>query len=260
MLSFENIVFDYDPYPIGVASPVIEDQLYREMLGNFPPIELFNSSDYHGRKYFLSKKHNRREYEDFIASQPVWREFRRYIRSDDFIFSTIDMLRAHHIDLGLTRANMGLAARSVECCKHLLNGHLPSVRPALTGRLEFSALPADGGKLFPHTDTAKKVITLVVSMVGEGEWNPEFGGGSEVMRPKDMSKNYNFLNAQLSFEEVEKIKVFDFKPNQLVIFVKTFNSLHGVRPMTGHGSDLLRRHQAMHSVIGADIENAHPRR
>nr|NIS42923.1 hypothetical protein [Desulfuromonadales bacterium] len=78
-------------------------------------------------------------------------------------------------------------------------------------------------------------------MVGEGEWNPEFGGGTEVMRPKDISKNYNFLNAQLSFEEVEKIKVFDFKPNQLVIFVKTFNSLHGVRPMTGHGSDLLRR-------------------
>jgi hypothetical protein len=183
VLSYDNIEFDYDPYPIGVASPVVEDRLYQEMLRCFPPIELFNESDYHGRKYFLSKKHNRREFEAFVMSQPVWREFRRYVKSGEFIFGTLDMLRAHNIDLGLTRANMSLAARSLECLKHLAGGHLPNVRPALTGRLEFSALPADGGMLLPHTDTAKKMITLVISMVGEGEWSPEFGGGTEVMKP-----------------------------------------------------------------------------
>lgn len=241
MLSYDNIVLDYDPYPIGVASPVVEDRLYQEMLRCFPPIELFNESDYHGRKYFLSKKHNRREFEAFVMSQPVWREFRRYVKSGEFIFGTLDMLRAHNIDLGLTRANMSLAARSLECLKHLAGGHLPNVRPALTGRLEFSALPADGGMLVPHTDTAKKMITLVISMVGEGEWSPEFGGGTEVMKPKDVTKSYNFLNAQLAFEEVETVKVFDFKPNQTIIFVKTFNSLHGVRPMTGRGGNMLRR-------------------
>ena len=30
-------------------------------------------------------------------------------------------------------------------------------------------------------------------------------------------------------------------PNQCVIFVKTFNSWHAVYPMTGHGSQALRK-------------------
>ena len=34
-------------------------------------------------------------------------------------------------------------------------------------------------------------------------------------------------------DEVEKLRTFAFLPNQCVIFVKTFNSLHGVPPMTG---------------------------
>ena len=241
MLSYQNVVLDYEPFPIGVATPVVEESLYDEMLRSFPPIEIFNKSDYHGEKYFLSKKHNPRQYEDYVASHAVWREFRRYLRGNEFIFTTIEMLRDRGVDIGLTRRNMSLGARSFTCLKHLLTGHLPSVLPSLTARLEFSALPADGGKLLPHTDTAKKVITLVLSMVGKGEWIPAFGGGTEVLRPKDITKNYNFLNKQLSFDEVETLKVFEFRPNQAVIFVKTFNSLHGVRPMTGHGSDLMRR-------------------
>jgi hypothetical protein len=193
VLSYDTIEFDYDPYPIGVASPVVEDRLYQEMLRCFPPIELFNESDYHGRKYFLSKKHNRREFEAFVMSQPVWREFRRYVKSGEFIFGTLEMLRAHNIDLGLTRANMSLTARSLECLKHLAGGHLPNVRPALTGRLEFSALPADGGMLLPHTDTAKKMITLVISMVGEGEWSHELGGGTEVMKPSNLRQDFQLV-------------------------------------------------------------------
>lgn len=241
MLSLSNLVLDYDPYPIGVATPVIEDSLYAEMIRQFPPIDLFRRSEHHGRKYLLSKKNNRRQFEDFVATHAVWREFFDYLKSKEFIFRTIDVLRGKGIDLGMTRENMSLRGRTLTCLKHLATGHLPSVPPALTARLEFSALPADGGKLLPHTDTAKKMITLVVSMVKEGDWNPAFGGGTEVLKPTDLSKSFNFLNKQLDFEEAETLKVFEFQPNQAVIFVKTFNSLHGVRPMTGNGSDQLRR-------------------
>ena len=241
VLSFSNVSFLYDPYPIGIASPVIEDDLYKEMILEFPPIDIFRQSDHHGRKYLLSLKNHRKEFQDYVASRAVWREFFSFLKSNDFIFKTIDMLRDNGIDLGMTRQSMSLGGRSLTSLRHLLTGHLPSPPPALTARLEFSVLPADGGKLLPHTDTAKKVVTLVVSMVEEGEWNPEFGGGTEVMKPKDMKKNFNFLNQQLEFEEVDTVKVFEFKPNQAVVFVKTFNSLHGVKPMTGVGSEQMRR-------------------
>lgn len=241
MLNFKNMAFDYEPYPIGLATPAFDPGLYSEMIKNFPPIELFATSERHGVKYFLSKKHNRGAYESFIAKTPVWREFRDYLRSRDFIFKTFDMLREHGIDLGMTRDNMSGSSRFLEACKHIATGHLPSVRPNLTARLEFSALPADGGHLYPHTDTPKKIVTLVASITDEGEWNPSFGGGTDVMRAKDPTKSYNFANKQLGFDEVETIKTFDFNPNQVVLFVKTFNSLHGIRPMQGDGSGKLRR-------------------
>jgi hypothetical protein len=43
-------------------------------------------------------------------------------------------------------------------------------------------------------------------------------------------------NAQAAFDEMEVLDTFEFTPNQVVVFVKTFNSSHSVRPMTGAGS------------------------
>ncbi len=40
---------------------------------------------------------------------------------------------------------------------------------------------------------------------------------------------------------MELVDSFAFTPNQAVVFVKTFNSWHSVRPMTGRGSSALRR-------------------
>ncbi len=40
---------------------------------------------------------------------------------------------------------------------------------------------------------------------------------------------------------MELIDSFEFQPNQAVIFVKTFNSWHSVRPMTASDPSLMRR-------------------
>ena len=37
------------------------------------------------------------------------------------------------------------------------------------------------------------------------------------------------------------LHTYEFRPNQAVVFVKTFNSWHSVRPMSAHGSKLLRK-------------------
>jgi hypothetical protein len=102
-------------------------------------------------------------------------------------------------------------------------------------------LPAAGGSVIPHTDSPGKIVTLVVSMVGDDEWDPAFGGGTDVNRPKDVRLAYNELNRQAGFEDMEVLDTFEFTPNQGVIFVKTFNSWHSVRPMTGNGSGAMRK-------------------
>ena len=241
MLSLDNFTFEYDPYPIGVATPAVEPPLYAEMLAAWPPLELFRHTGKHGQKMALSGKNHRRQFQRYVAETPVWREFYRYLRSDDFIFGAFEMLRRHNIDLGITRQSQSLRHRLATCVSHLARGHLPNTPPALSARLEFSALSADGGVLLPHTDTQKKIVTFVVSMLNDGEWNPAYGGGTDVLKPSDPRNTYNELNRQLPYEEVETLRTIEYRPNQALVFVKTFNSLHGVKRMTGNASDVWRR-------------------
>jgi len=88
---------------------------------------------------------------------------------------------------------------------------------------------------------ASKIVTLIVSMADDGEWDPGFGGGTEVNRPNDARLAFNRMNAQAGFDDMEVLDTFEFTPNHVVVFVKTFNSWHSVQPMTGAGSPLMRR-------------------
>ena len=240
--SFEHLKFRYEPFPIGVARPLMPEGVYQDFLENFSEVDLFE--DYKamgkpGEKYTLSEKENPRVYNDFVRSNPVWREFHSWIKSDDFVYGIMDTLREHQIDLGYrcTPAIKRLSRRF----KDIRRGRFSGGAHRLRARFEFSALPAEGGHLLPHTDSLPKVVTIIVSMVREGEWNPDFGGGTDVNRPKDIRTSFNELNRLGRFEDMEVLDTFEFAPNQGVIFIKTFNSWHSVRPMTGTGSHALRR-------------------
>jgi len=175
-----------------------------------------------------------------IGSTPIWRELHRWIKSDDFLRGVMEALRARHIDLGYKKLPT-TARRLAKLARNLTRGRLDAGQPPLSARFEFSMLPAEGGHVIPHTDSPGKIVTLVVSMVGEGEWDPAFGGGTDVNRPKDARLCYNELNRQAAFDDVEVLDTYEFTPNQAVVFVKTFNSWHSVRPMTGNGSAAMRK-------------------
>jgi 2OG-Fe(II) oxygenase superfamily len=102
-------------------------------------------------------------------------------------------------------------------------------------------LPADGGYIKPHTDAPNKIITLVLSMMRPGEWNDNFGGGTDVLKPRDITRNFNYMNRQFDFDQVEVVSTFPFEPNQCVVFIKTFNSWHAVTPLRGAGSPVMRK-------------------
>ncbi len=102
-------------------------------------------------------------------------------------------------------------------------------------------MTADGGHLTPHTDAPTKIVTLIVSMMRPGEWNPTFGGGTDVNVPKDDRLAFNQMNEPARFEDMDVVATYDYAPNQAVVFVKTFNSWHSVPPIRGHGSTALRK-------------------
>jgi hypothetical protein len=242
MFSYDHVAFRYDPFPIGLATPIMKPELYEQMVSSFPPLEIFESFEEmgkKGRKYTLSEKENSKVYLDFVNSNPLWRDFYAWIKSKEFPYSVIEMLRQHDIDLGYRYVPP--ARRLSRQFKNLARGrHSPSYVP-LKARFEFSALPADGGHLVPHTDAPTKIVTMIVSILRNGEWNRAFGGGTDVNQPKQDRYRFNHLNRLAAFEDMDVLHTYEFLANQAVIFVKTFNSWHSVRPMTGAGSDAVRR-------------------
>jgi hypothetical protein len=69
MFSYDHVTFRYDPFPIGLAKPIMAPGLYEQLVGNFPPLEIFESFEElgkKGRKYTLSEKENKKVYLDFV--------------------------------------------------------------------------------------------------------------------------------------------------------------------------------------------------
>ena len=112
--------------------------------------------------------------------------------------------------------------------------------PRLKARFEFSAMPITGGNILPHTDHPKKLVTMVIPLLRNGEWNHAWGGGTTIVWPKERARIFNRMNHYLGFDEVDNLKTFAFEPNQCLVFIKTNNSWHAVLPMTGDKPTILR--------------------
>lgn len=218
MISLSKLKFIYEPYPIGFAEDVLDRTLYDQLLENWPPLPLFIQGGYRGKKYGLAEHRNGEKYQEWISTHKVWTKFRDHIKSDKFVDSVIGVLNTNHnINLSYIHNEFDLSAR-----------------------FEFSDIPVDGGNLAPHTDDRRKIVTLIINMY-DG-WDPSFGGGTAVLKPKDVTKTFDYINkGLLEYDEVDVIKTFPFTANSCTVFIKTYNSLHAVMPMAGYKSDALRK-------------------
>jgi hypothetical protein len=153
----------------------------------------------------------------------------------------LGVLREQHVDLGYDkyRERQSYLRRTL---RELRQGRLNFATAGLTSRFEFSALPADGGFLPPHTDAPSKIATLVLSMPGaDDSWDEAWGGALDVNEPREDRWVFNYHNHLADYADMEVVRSFPYRPNQCVVFVKTYNSWHSVKPMTGKGVAALRK-------------------
>src|SRR5882724_12684298 len=119
--TYDHLVLRYEPFPIGLAKPLMEPGLYQELLANYPPQELFAYHPKVGHKYTLSEKSNPDKYHEVLRTRPVWGELHAWIKSDAFIVGVMDVLRAHQIDLGY-HGEPPLAERVRKATRRLARG------------------------------------------------------------------------------------------------------------------------------------------
>jgi len=240
MLNFSATHIRYEPYPLVILRPAVEPRFYDELCDAYPDISLFGTHPKYDYKLTLSEKFGKRNYHRFIRENGPWGRFHGWLKSDEFIRGTVDFLESCGIDLDVDRSFESASRRLGRVLGAVTAGRLPSLAPRLRSRFEFSVLKADGGEVEPHTDTPKKMITLVVSMIKDGEWNSALGG-LDVNRARDARYSFNWNNRKVPWESVEVLETIPFVPNQCMMFVKTFNSLHSVRRMQERGSLALRK-------------------
>lgn len=205
MLDFSHAAFRFEPYPIGVTSPVMDEGLYKTLVDRLPPQELFTSMGADGyNKWTLSERFNPQQYHQFLRECPPWREVYKYVKSAEFVHTVFQCLATHRV--------------------RVPNGVFAS-------RFEFSNLPADGGFLAPHRDIPSKVVTLIIPTMRAEEWKPAWGGGTDMLRP--VSSRTPFIDYQVPREAFDLAESFAYVPNQCVIFIKTDNSWHSVGPIQG---------------------------
>ena len=179
--SLANLELRYEPFPIGVARPIMDEATYAKYLDQYPPLELFEYIPKIGNKYCLSEKYNPKSYSDWISQHACWTEFHRWVKSPDFVFGALDELAKRSVDLGFKRRSTGQQLK--RRLRGLLAGRWWQGEDRLSARFEFSMLPAAGGSVTPHTDNPDKIITMVVSMAKPGEWDPAYGGGHRGQPP-----------------------------------------------------------------------------
>ena len=243
--NYSNFVFDYEPYPIGVAREFIEPDYYRRLVENFPPIEIFGGFfDPESNKKGLSELYAPTRYHQFLRETPVYRDFYTYIKSPEFIHDVLNCFEQNYIQLGLSESKItsstlplrGSAFQKIEKILSRLRR-----KKGLRARFEFSVLPGNGGNIRPHTDAPSKIITLVLSILKEGEWDLKWGGGTDVIKPNDRRRTYNFQNNYFDFHECETLRTIEYVPNQCILFLKTFNSLHCVHPIRNNNANVYRK-------------------
>ena len=222
--------FFYDPYPTGVIQNIFSSDVFDNLSDSFPPIELFKKMDNLGSKYSLSELNNRKEYHQFIKSKPVWTSIYREIKKGNFIKHVIDELLRHNVNLMVKHYLPFRHAGIKGLVWQMKNGKLPR---HISARFEFSAMPAGGGSIFPHTDHVSKLATIVIFMNKPGELADVDGGGLSICAPKEKVNTFNLENRWVDFSDVEQHFYIPPKPNTGSLFVKTYDSLHCVMPISG---------------------------
>ena len=159
--SYDHLRLRYEPFPIGLAKPLMDASTYQSMVDAYPPLELFQFFPKVGNKYCLSQKFHGDQYHDFIRQHRIWRDFHAWVKSDAFSREVMQTLKEAFVDLGFAR-QVSASDRALKRLKNILLGRPWQRAPWLTARFEFSMLPAAGGYVIPHTDERNKIVTIVV--------------------------------------------------------------------------------------------------
>jgi hypothetical protein len=187
LTSFVSTVLEPRVY---VSEKIIAPDLFRSLVESFPTEHL---NEKMGEAYFAeidSERHGN-EFRQIMHTRSEWNKLFRFVTSSKFRSQLLQRFSTELHDLRGTEMMTGLRSSDTEvkCSFHMSrNGYL----------------------LSPHTDTGKKMITIVIYV---GEFNEELiGAGTRFYRARSQKLGSEYLQELLDDDDRKELE----KPNGIV--------------------------------------------
>jgi len=245
MINLKNILFEYYPFPHGISNNVIEEDFYKRINLEFPETNELKilenqKGNYKFYKYALSSKNDKEKFNKILSSKKNLRKFVNYLLSYDFKAYLIDILKKNNIEFGIEIKKPTIIRIFKSWLKKIIPNFFTKLEQDIEVAVELSSIPIKGGMIKPHSDSQHKLASIVIPILDD-HWKDEYEGGTNFLKVKKNDQSFNFTNKTIEFDQTEIIKTIPFVKNQLLIFIKTYNSLHSVGPLKGKNEKIFRK-------------------
>lgn len=218
------------PFPHIVKENALDEDLYAQLVAEFPPTSAFTQEPRDGLRYDLSPSpeysaQSNKGYSDLMRRSKVWGELITQSKTGQFVEESIDLFRGSlevHNPRFLKRPRLFVGESRSSIAQRL--AATVSRFVALTYvTMNIATIPRGPYDLAPHHDTHNKLFSLVLYLRHPEDWETE--GGSLCLWAK---KRALALPKKPPPGDLEPYRTVEYQPNTIVMFINNRSAYYSV--------------------------------
>jgi len=239
----------YEPFFLYEIKDFLDKKCYQELYEAFPGVELFdNHNPDKGYKKALDTRS--KIIENFLLSSPVWKRFTDEINTHktslllkEFFHENLPKRKVFKDRDWFTEVTF-YSKKKATVKKETLSKNVNLIRYSF----EFSHL-GNGSYIPPHTDSETKLISMIIYFPDpDVDWSKKHCGTYfyKPKNPKCAIKSWESVHLKggslTQFRDSYKDLYYsEFEPNKLLLFLKSDESWHEVKKISGLGGGPTRK-------------------
>lgn len=215
-----------DPFPHIVASRPMPDDDYQKLSAGFPPFSRIGwecppERVPNNRRYAV-QAHSIMDSQDYSLE---WRKFASLHSSPEFFAEVAALFEGHWPQALLDALGGGLAGHSIGRMTSLVADGAQRIQQDARIEINTPVRDAPSSSRGPHLDTLNRIFTCLFYLRAPED---DAVGGDLVLYRWRNGPEKKLDSYSLPDDAVEIAAIIPYRPNQLVIFPQSINSLHGV--------------------------------
>ena len=198
-----NILYK-DRFNIIEIDNLLDENLFKDLRNNFPNEKFFSDHN----EFAMTFDDENENFEQFINQNENWKNLIKQFQNKNFVEYLIKIFKINNVYY-----------------KNFWKKFIPHFKKAkLSFRFNISK---SGGFSLPHTDSSRKLVSLVLFFVDD-QWNIDNGGQVHFYKTKYLENENNWRNERVDAKHLKVIKTIFPTSNKIYGFKKTKNSYHSV--------------------------------